>query len=194
VDSGAAAAEFPEKLGPAKDSPLTFCMETTMSDTQTHALASSLLCGRYVYMLRPVASIDTMEMVYLDPRWPPLSSAHFSVEASGHCMQEAMATAMLVVHSIELLYLSHEEPLPITKLLLPRKPGCRACETSLVTGHESKNLAMTMAVLDVQLSCCTSLMGCFSLTPSSCCLRIQAAEHARRGLSRHMARVQLCRA
>jgi hypothetical protein len=156
-------------------------------------LASSLLCGRYVYMLRPIASIDTMEMVYLDPRWPPLSSARFSLEASGHCMQEAMATAVLVLHSIELLYLSQGDSLPITKLLLPRKSGCRACETSLVTGHESKNLAMAMPVLDVQLSCCTSLMGCFSLPPSSCRLRIHAAEHAR-SLSRHIARVQLCRA
>jgi hypothetical protein len=144
-------------------------------------------------MLRPIASIDAMEMVYLDPPWPPLSSAHFSLEASGHCMHEAMATAVLVLHIIELLYLSHEEPLPITKLLLPRKSGCRACETSLVTGHESQHLAMAMAVLDVQPSCCTSIMRCFSLPPSSCCLRIHAAEHTR-SFSRHMARVQLCRA
>ena len=37
------------------------------------------LTSREVNMLRPIASIDTMEMAYLDPRWP-WSSARFGDE------------------------------------------------------------------------------------------------------------------
>lgn len=37
------------------------------------------LTFREVHMLRPITSVDAMEMVYLDPRWP-WSSARFGDE------------------------------------------------------------------------------------------------------------------
>jgi hypothetical protein len=61
---------------------------------------------REMRMLRLITFIDTMEMVCLDRRELPWSSAHFGDEASGHCAGRRPWLCTSLVHSIELLYLA----------------------------------------------------------------------------------------